>query len=445
MAQPFSFGFSGDDIEVDPNDAPNVQDKRGDAPAETAPPPIPARTHDLDELVGKMSCLVFSSLCFSCVSLLSLFLLNSFYSYCSTFLLTVSYFISLPTPSLLALLISSSSLHVLLTTPQLSHIPDKLSYTLLRTKSPKGLAVRLPRRDLFDVRLQLMAEDPDPSTSSTHSSTSASASSSTTTTNNAPLGLNESDVQTNIYEGGYKTWECSIDLLKFLLDRGPRKDLDDMARVHHVIEMGCGTALPSLLLFQYALKNSLQLSFTMTDYNADVLRLVTVPNLLLAFASTLPAEAEPFSEENPNPLAERGVQFETGDLYITPAFLSTFKSTISSLGISFTLVSGSWTPVPTLLSLIPSAEDLNTFVIASETIYSPASLASFTEAMVGLLKRVKSGKAVVAAKRVYFGVGGSVDGFKEECSRHGCVAYEMDFEGLDSGGVRRALVEVQMY
>lgn len=287
-----------------------------------------------------------------------------------------------------------------------------------------------------------MAEDDPQSTSSTTMS-----------------GLGSSDISTNVYEGGYKTWECSIDLVKYLLDRGPRKDLDDLVRVHHVIEMGCGTALPSLLLFQYALRNGLGLGFTLMDYNADVLRLVTLPNLLLTFASTLPATEHPFSEENPNPLAVaggvsedemmrakgKGVQFENGDLEITPALLSIFKSTLSSLGLSLTLISGSWLPTSTLLSLIPSAPELNTFILASETIYSPASLSAFTEAMVELMKRVKSGKAVVAAKRVYFGVGGSVDGFREECARHGCVAYEMEFEGLESGGIRRCLVEVQMY
>jgi protein-histidine N-methyltransferase len=62
--------------------------------------------------------------------------------------------------------------------------------------------------------------------------------------------------------------------------------------------------------------------------------------------------------------------------------------------------------------------------------------------------RVKTGKTMVAAKRVYFGVGGSVDGFREACAQRGCVAYEMEFEGLgdgSDGGVRRCLVEVQMY
>jgi protein-histidine N-methyltransferase len=91
---------------------------------------------------------------------------------------------------------------------------------------------------------------------------------------------------------------------------------------------------------------------------------------------------------------------------------------------------------------------MNTLVLASETIYSPSSLASFTEALVEILKRVRMGKAMVAAKRVYFGVGGSVDGFKTECSAKGAVGYEIDNSGmekeLNESGVRRCLMEVQM-
>ncbi|ORY12404.1 hypothetical protein BCR34DRAFT_299818 [Clohesyomyces aquaticus] len=357
MSQAFSFGFSGDDIDEDPSDITSSDGiAEGLRAGEEGPPPIAARTHDLDEL--------------------------------------------------------------------LATIPDKLSYSVLSTISPKGFTARLPRREIFDVRLQLMSEDDDSSS-------------------NPMVGLDESDVKTNVYEGGYKTWECSLDLVRFLLDRGPRKDLDDLVRVNHVIEMGCGTALPTLLLFQYALRNSLVgLYFTLTDYNADVLRLVTVPNLLLAYAATLPATDAPFSVEAPNPLADE--RADAGELYITPEFLKAFRSTLSSLGLGLTIISGSWLPVPALLSLIPSTAELNTFVLASETIYSPASLLAFTEAMSALLKRVKSGKAIVAAKRVYFGVGGSVDGFRLECANRGLVAYEMEFEGLEEG-VRRCLVEVQMY
>jgi protein-histidine N-methyltransferase len=54
----------------------------------------------------------------------------------------------------------------------------------------------------------------------------------------AAAGLDDSDIRTNVYEGGFKSWECSFDLAKLLLDRGPRKDLDDLCRVDHVVEVG---------------------------------------------------------------------------------------------------------------------------------------------------------------------------------------------------------------
>jgi protein-histidine N-methyltransferase len=49
--------------------------------------------------------------------------------------------------------------------------------------------------------------------------------------------IGDSDIRTNVYEGGFKSWECSFDLAKLLLDRGPRKDLDDLCRVDHVVEV----------------------------------------------------------------------------------------------------------------------------------------------------------------------------------------------------------------
>tara|TARA_R110002003_G_scaffold54_11_gene4792 strand:- start:18854 stop:19672 length:819 start_codon:yes stop_codon:yes gene_type:complete len=266
------------------------------------------------------------------------------------------------------------------------------------------------------------------------------------TASNPLSGLDDSDLQTNVYEGGYKTWECSLDLARFLLDRGPRKDLDDLVRVNHVIELGCGSAVPSLLLFQYAMRNGLGLYFTLTDYNVDVLRLVTVPNLLLTWIGTLDEErTRTLFPESGSPLLSGE---ENGEVYITPAVLEAFKQMLSATGITLTLISGSWVPIDTFVGMVPSSPDVNTFILGSETIYSPAALTAFTEAITALMKRVKTGKTVVAAKRVYFGVGGSVDGFRQECANRGCVAYEMDFEGLGAdgeGGVRRCLVEVQMY
>ncbi|KAH7086388.1 hypothetical protein FB567DRAFT_497516 [Paraphoma chrysanthemicola] len=358
----FAFGFSGDDIEEDPTDIAPQHQQEHSQPTDDAPPPIPARTHDLDEL--------------------------------------------------------------------LSSLPSKLSFSTLSLTSPLGHTTTLPRRDLFDVRLQLMAED--------------------AFTSSDPLsGLDDTDLRTNVYEGGYKTWECSLDLARYLLDRGPRKDIDDMMRVNHVIELGCGSAVPSLLLFQYAVRNRLGMDFTVTDYNVDVLRLVTLPNLLLTWLSTLDgAASRDLFPETGNPLESGREVEENGDVYITPEVISAFQQMLKETGITLTFISGSWNPVETFVGLVPSAEDMNTFILGSETIYSPASLMAFTDVITALMKRVKTGKTVVAAKRVYFGVGGSVDAFRQECANKGCVAYEVDFEGLGAegeGGVRRCLVEVQMY
>lgn len=259
---------------------------------------------------------------------------------------------------------------------------------------------------------------------------------------NVLAGLENTDLQTNVYEGGYKTWECSLDLVKFLLDRGPRKDLDDLVRINHVVELGCGSAVPSLLLFQYALKNQLGMVFTLADYNADVIRLVTLPNLVLAWTALLSPEENTRLLPDGNPL--QTTEEEHGDLYLTPEIIAAFKLQIQATGITLNLLSGSWTPTSRLLDLIPSTPELDTFILGSETIYSPASLTAFAETIVALMSRVKTGKTVVAAKRVYFGVGGSVDAFREECANRGAVAYEMDFEGMETGGVRRCLLEVQM-
>jgi protein-histidine N-methyltransferase len=211
-------------------------------------------------------------------------------------------------------------------------------------------------------------------------------------------------------------------------------------------KLGCGTAIPSLVLFHYAITEGLTIYFTLTDYNASVLRLVTVPNLLLTWASTLPATEAPFSAESPNTLA--GPE-DNADLDITPELCDAFATALSSQGITLNLISGSWSPAEPFLSLIPTAPEMNILVLASETIYSPAALSTFADALTGILKQVRMGKGMVAAKKVYFGVGGSVDAFKIECRERKAVAYEIENHGVDlgenKGGVRRSLVEIQMF
>ena len=64
----------------------------------------------------------------------------------------------------------------------------------------------LPRRDLFDARYQLIAEE-DPVDASSEGQQNKSA-----------LNFIEapSDLVKGVYEGGLKTWECSADLVEYL-------------------------------------------------------------------------------------------------------------------------------------------------------------------------------------------------------------------------------------
>ena len=81
----------------------------------------------------------------------------------------------------------------------LSRLPSKIAYSLLKLDLDDGSSISLPRRELWDVRVQLMAEEGN----------GVDASESET-------GLGSHDVKTGIYEGGFKSWESSVDLVKVL-------------------------------------------------------------------------------------------------------------------------------------------------------------------------------------------------------------------------------------
>lgn len=51
------------------------------------------------------------------------------------------------------------------------------------------------------------------------------------------IGLGDSDIESNVYEGGFKSWEGATDLARLVLERGPRKDIDELARVNSIIEV----------------------------------------------------------------------------------------------------------------------------------------------------------------------------------------------------------------
>nr|POE79738.1 histidine protein methyltransferase 1 [Quercus suber] len=277
----------------------------------------------------------------------------------------------------------------------------KLEDLVVKIESPTGRLIYLPKRELYDVRVQLLLEGP---------------------TNDSVIDqIEKSDLRSGVYEGGFKTWECSLDLAGLLLDRGPRKDIDELIRCDQIIE--------------HCLKNDIPMRFYLADFNAEVLRLVTLPNIILTWAAcSSPAE---LSNLDANSKA---------DLELTPELLQRFTTDMHNVRLDLHFLSGPWSL--TLADLIPqSGSDMGSVILAAETIYSPDSTAAFVDLLANMLKRVKMSKAMIAAKRMYFGVGGSVDGLKEACREEGMVAYEIENHGVPGMevGVGRALIEVQMY
>ena len=80
---------------------------------------------------------------------------------------------------------------------QLSALPEALSYSPMKLPGPSGHT--LARRDLFDARFQLLAQDERDRDERTAAFVDAPA-----------------DLVPGAYEGGLKTWECALDLAAYL-------------------------------------------------------------------------------------------------------------------------------------------------------------------------------------------------------------------------------------
>jgi hypothetical protein len=88
--------------------------------------------------------------------------------------------------------------------------------------SEKGSSITLSRRDLFDARFQLLAQADEDKAEEKDELRFVDA---------------PSDLVRGVYEGGLKTWECSVDLAGYLLDRPELLPEDGTTRVLEVNRM----------------------------------------------------------------------------------------------------------------------------------------------------------------------------------------------------------------
>ncbi|KAF5098034.1 hypothetical protein D0Z00_002187 [Geotrichum galactomycetum] len=275
-----------------------------------------------------------------------------------------------------------------------------------------------PRRDLFDVKHQLMSQD------------------NLTETEQILLGLTNEDLRVAKYEGGLKSWECTFDLIDVL-----EKKTAGGKIYSSVIELGCGTALPSAALFKKMLQQPAGAQtprrLVLADYNESVLKLVTVPNLLFTWYELQDKDQLLQALQTPKPGSElhQNTKAENGEVDITEPLIDAFVASLNEHNINLEFISGGWSKEFVQLLAGTAPFDL---LLASETIYSPETLPVFTDTMLNLM--APQTEALVAAKRVYFGVGGGIPEF-ERCLDQRAIKYESILD-VTSGGVVRGVLEV---
>ncbi|KAI5306886.1 hypothetical protein KEM56_006585 [Ascosphaera pollenicola] len=347
----------------------------------------------------------------------------------------------------------------------LSSLPSTIYYNLLDipklsassvTGQNESGAITVPRREIFDIRTQLMVE--------------ADLSPSDQKDGNEFLitGLEKGDLNPRVYEGGFKTWECALDLAK-LLSRDEVDQLGDSSNDTRVIELGTGTGIPSLVLLQHLLTlpkptdtPGRAIKFVFADYNSAVLRLVTLPNIILTWAhcQTLDNQKEGDNQQDGETKDGKDDQDHAHrkdqdlELDIEPELIKSFQDDLRARNIHLSFISGAWSPEFVDIAMLEERDKSqadgkeNLLLLASETIYSPASLRAFSETLISLLqKRAGLSKSLIAAKKVYFGIGGGVDEFLsvfkdlEETNGHALrISEKLDVE---DAGVGRLVLEIE--
>nr|XP_012140462.1 PREDICTED: histidine protein methyltransferase 1 homolog [Megachile rotundata] len=190
--------------------------------------------------------------------------------------------------------------------------------------------------------------------------------------------LRHSDLIPAQYEGGLKIWECSYDLSRYIFDN----NIQFQDKV--VLDLGCGAGIIGLIAL---LKNS---TVHFQDYNVEVIKSITVPNVLLNFEDRL-------------------------------SVLKRCK-----------FFSGDWESFTKLES---EKYDL---IFTSETIYNPDNHRKLYEVFKQRLSQ--NGIGYIGGKSYYFGVGGGMRQFQNLINEDGVFNTEIVWKSQE--GLQREILKI---
>jgi protein-histidine N-methyltransferase len=180
-------------------------------------------------------------------------------------------------------------------------------------------------------------------------------------------------------------------------------------------------------------------SIIVADYNPSVLQLVTLPNFILTWALA----------QRQNTPALSGAFSIDGEIELLPGVIEAFKEYLANSKTKLSFLSGAWSEdFVNLLYSIPEDAHSTTLLLGAETIYSPFALQAYTETTFSILLREQARQssppatALVGAKKMYFGVGGSLDDFVDQARQRGGKVTTLREE---AGGVRRGVVRCVLH
>ncbi|CEH11978.1 Predicted methyltransferase [Ceraceosorus bombacis] len=345
------------------------------------------------------------------------------------------------------------------------------------------------RRDLFDARFQMIYASDDEEEADGESRNGSAVPEG----HEAGLVEADSDLVPGVYEGGLKTWECSLDLIA-ALDAHDRRDdgeSSDTVPFHwlgglSVVELGCGTAIPACFLLARLMCVEIddarqETILQLCDFNEQVLKLVTLPNLILAWYTSPASSAFRASVAGASGESE-GIELDlvpaTGEVDLSDELLAAFKESLKHRKVALRFFSGPWKDLETCSratssqmapSRAPQLLEAD-LLLSSETIYSPPDQTALLDILQRLCKassthnasvRALSEKlqtsglqessaldhsglhvaaqpltprrnaevlgtlALISAKVLYFGVGGGVHAFRQSIEKAGGWSHEV--------------------
>jgi predicted nicotinamide N-methyase len=187
----------------------------------------------------------------------------------------------------------------------------------------------------------------------------------------APKYDADKDIVKNEYEGGFTVWEGTYDLINFLLHNGEKLDLVGK----NILDLGCGHGLVGI----FCLRAYTGSTVCFQDYNLDVLKFATIPNMIKNGIESKIAQC----------------RFMSGDW---GTLVDNIKNGVNDIV----------TPLHDKEAQMPAKFDA---IFMSEVLYNSDNYNKLAQVIEGLLD--SNGVCIIGSKLYYFGIGGSVDEFKE--------------------------------